>query len=74
MAQWRLSRGSQTTNWGTSKSAFIEGQYCSAGHNDLDMKKAPRRRLLDGVTIVREIDLKREGVGSNNGRTTWKAL
>jgi hypothetical protein len=53
----------------------VEGQIrCwTYGRNDL-VKVTPRRRLLDGLTIVREIDLEREGGGSNNGRTTWKAL
>jgi hypothetical protein len=53
---------------------LLRDSIVGAGRNDLDMKKVPRRRLLDGVTIVREIDLEREGGGSNNGRTTWKAL
>jgi hypothetical protein len=53
---------------------LLRDSIVGAGRNDLDMTKTPRRRLLDGVTIVREIDLEREGGGSNNGRTTWKAL
>lgn len=53
---------------------LLRDSIVGAGRNDLDMKQTPRRRLLDGVTIVREIDLEREGGGSNNGRTTWKAL
>lgn len=53
---------------------LLRDSIVCAGRNDLDMKKTPRRRLLDGVTIVREIDLEREGGGINNVRTTWKAL
>ena len=53
---------------------LLRDSIVGAGRNDLDMKKTPRRRLLDGVTIVREIDLERDGGGSNTGRTTWKAL
>ena len=39
---------------------LLRDSIVGAGRYDLDMKKTPRRRLLDGVTIVREIDLERE--------------
>jgi hypothetical protein len=52
---------------------MIEGSIVGAGRNDLDMKQAPRRRLLVGVTIVRETAVEQEGVGSTegHGRATW---
>lgn len=40
------------------------------GQNDLDIRKAPNTRILDGVKIVREIDLDREDDDDRN----WTAM
>ena len=40
------------------------------GQNDLDIRKAPNTRILDGVKIVREIDLDREDEDDRN----WTAM
>ena len=40
------------------------------GRNDLDIRQAPNTRILDGVKIVREVDLDREDDDDRN----WTAL
>lgn len=44
------------------------GNTTIQGQNDLDIRKAPSKRILDGVKIVREIDLDREDDDDRN----WK--
>jgi hypothetical protein len=44
------------------------GNMTIQGQNDLDIRKAPNKRILDGVKIVREIDLDREDDDDRN----WK--
>ena len=47
-----------------------QGNMNIQGQNDLDIRKAQNTRILDGVKIVREIDLDREDDDDRN----WTAM